>query len=550
MNAVDEAKPPKTRHCNTRSRSGCVACREKHIRCDEKRPSCLNCAKKKLPCHYMPKIPLRERRTKTRPGQQMVWSVTQSQAAAVITYPNETSLMALLSDVMRPSGVFDPFDALPIKMPLRSKELLHYFFQAGYGFGPFPRNPDDWSAPAPDFDMDNPDLLQNTLLVSGIHYARNKGDLALFEPTFLYHKIQCIRQVNFWLRGGPDKNLQTKCARYISTLAITEACLGDFEAAESHLNGLVVYLDSKRLQTGQDARGQVEDELTSRYLNLAKNVLHSTASRVKDLIANYCVARGIKEPLKDTEYGLMKHKPHLHDTSGTISCLKATRMLPFFFGFLPTERMPKDVDMHMTVTVLRDLTRRADPRHTNRSAYTNWKVWHSGDTPRLLFALVDSHIESFSDKLQLPPQGRQTFISSWSSFCVTMSMYLTNVVELWNHGLPIERRLHYYTIRVLEDDIRNGYETLEHMDQETRYTWFWKAFVGSLTVAQGQLTNYDERLDGMFDKFSKYIKAFTWVEKMSSWDEAKRILVTVVWPMECTQDEICTKVWARLLAKH
>lgn len=86
----------------------------------------LNCAKKKLPCHYMPKIPLRERRTKARPGQQMVWSVTQSQAAAVITSPDETSLMTLLSDVMRPSGVFDPFDALPIKMPLRSKELLHY----------------------------------------------------------------------------------------------------------------------------------------------------------------------------------------------------------------------------------------------------------------------------------------------------------------------------------------------------------------------------------------------------------------------------------------
>uniref|UniRef100_A0A0D2XY58 Zn(2)-C6 fungal-type domain-containing protein n=1 Tax=Fusarium oxysporum (strain Fo5176) TaxID=660025 RepID=A0A0D2XY58_FUSOF len=180
MNAVDEAKTPKTRHCTTRSRSGCVACREKHIRCDEKRPSCLNCAKKKLPCHYMPKIPLRERRTKARPGQQMVCLIPITQ---------------------------------------------------------------------------NPDLLQNTLLVSGIHYARNKGDLALFEPTFLFHKIQCIRQVNLWLGSEPDKNLQTKCARYISTLAITEACLGDFEAAESHLNGLVVYLDSKRLQTGQDARG-------------------------------------------------------------------------------------------------------------------------------------------------------------------------------------------------------------------------------------------------------------------------------------------------------
>ncbi|KAF4451007.1 hypothetical protein F53441_5954 [Fusarium austroafricanum] len=407
---------------------------------------------------------------------------------------------------------------------------LRELFQAGYGFGPFPKNPDDCFVPI----TQDPNLLQNTLLISGLHYSRNMGDLSVFEPTFLFHKIQSIRKVNRWLEGATDNKSQILCAKYISTLAISEGCLGNFEVAESHFNGLMVYLESRRLEMGQDVKSQVEAELITRYLIMTYNVVHCITSRISDLIATQCASRGLEARTDPKTYGVMK----------------PLRMLPFFFGFVPTERKPKDVDMRMTITALRDITRRANPSHTKASADTNWKVWSSVDTPRLLFALEDAHIESFSDKLQLPPQGRQTYISSWSAFCVAMSMYLTSVVELWNHGLPIEGRLRYYIIRVLEDDIRNGYETFEHMNQDTRYTWFWKAFVGSLSVVQAQSVNYDERLDDIFANFSKYVKKLTKAEKISSWEEAKKILVTVVWPVECTQDEMCKKVLARLLGKE
>ncbi|KAK2749490.1 C6 zinc finger domain protein [Colletotrichum kahawae] len=47
--AVD-GRPRANRTKNTKSRSGCVTCKKRRIRCDEAKPSCLNCAKSKRTC--------------------------------------------------------------------------------------------------------------------------------------------------------------------------------------------------------------------------------------------------------------------------------------------------------------------------------------------------------------------------------------------------------------------------------------------------------------------------------------------------------------------
>ncbi|KAF9872110.1 C6 zinc finger domain protein [Colletotrichum karsti] len=47
--AVD-GRPKANRSKNTKSRSGCVTCKKRRIRCDEAKPSCFNCAKSKREC--------------------------------------------------------------------------------------------------------------------------------------------------------------------------------------------------------------------------------------------------------------------------------------------------------------------------------------------------------------------------------------------------------------------------------------------------------------------------------------------------------------------
>lgn len=52
------------------------------------------------------------------------------------------------------------------------------------------------------YTIQQPEALRNTLLVAGIHYAWNTGELRTFEPTFLTHKIETIRLVNASLAGS------------------------------------------------------------------------------------------------------------------------------------------------------------------------------------------------------------------------------------------------------------------------------------------------------------------------------------------------------------
>jgi hypothetical protein len=70
--------------------------------------------------------------------------------------------------------------------------------------------------------VQDPFALRNMLLIAGIHYAWNLGDLQTFEPTFLSHKIQAIQLVNEKLSSPSDGKDYMSCANYIITLSFTE----------------------------------------------------------------------------------------------------------------------------------------------------------------------------------------------------------------------------------------------------------------------------------------------------------------------------------------
>ena len=40
------------RRTHKKSRTGCQACKQRHVRCDERRPSCSSCDKRRVPCLY------------------------------------------------------------------------------------------------------------------------------------------------------------------------------------------------------------------------------------------------------------------------------------------------------------------------------------------------------------------------------------------------------------------------------------------------------------------------------------------------------------------
>lgn len=58
------------------------------------------------------------------------------------------------------------------------------------------------------------------MLIAGLHYAWNAGQLQSYEPTFLFHKIQTMSDVNKSIQNSDKK--YAICVRNISTLCFSE----------------------------------------------------------------------------------------------------------------------------------------------------------------------------------------------------------------------------------------------------------------------------------------------------------------------------------------
>lgn len=135
-----------------RSRAGCLTCKQRHVRCDEQRPSwyaffpfavrlaltvlhlldlsrvssklsaansyctSMRCLRINKSCEYISfRLPLQDRRQQYRPllpGQQAPW---------VLKGNNQASWRQLTFGTD-----FDAFDSLPVRMQFNSKELFHY----------------------------------------------------------------------------------------------------------------------------------------------------------------------------------------------------------------------------------------------------------------------------------------------------------------------------------------------------------------------------------------------------------------------------------------
>ncbi|KAF2015413.1 hypothetical protein BU24DRAFT_177751 [Aaosphaeria arxii CBS 175.79] len=99
---------PRQRKFAPRSRQGCLTCRARRKRCDEKRPDCHNCTRLNLKCEWQTQrqiVPEAERDPSPQPS---------------------TSTELIFS----PRASLDPWDSLPGEKGAESKHLLQYYIEA------------------------------------------------------------------------------------------------------------------------------------------------------------------------------------------------------------------------------------------------------------------------------------------------------------------------------------------------------------------------------------------------------------------------------------
>ncbi|KAB5518855.1 hypothetical protein GE09DRAFT_1208189 [Coniochaeta sp. 2T2.1] len=585
------AEALRVRRYHTRNRTGCSTCRRRHVRCDEKRPSCSNCLVGQRACEYPPMEPtLRERRShnRTLPGQQQPWAVHEAHG----------SLSFSVSQLTR-HAAGDPFDALAVQMPLKSQELFHYLTDGTRS----------WNSPCPkgkrpsgfDAVVHDPYALRSTLIIAGLHYAWNTGNLQSFEPTFLFHKVESIRTVNDWMQTR-DAAQAAVAVRQVLTLGFAECCLGNLPAAESHLHGLMALLDiADPVGGGRIGEDEVDRELADRYLILCQNFLHGKKSRFGKprprTTSNNSSPRPGTGTEEDTENSAVMDRmraAHQTEPGGIDNQLKSLTKFPHFFAPPPRGRKPVDIDAASVVEILRDITRYIDGAASHFGRWDDPEDFFVQGAPtRLFMHVIDLHVLSFSGKVEKktttpydengsPPN----FTSSWSGISITLGLYLHTVLGVWNAGRPMSSRLLCRLVQILKRHLVRDRQRLGGKGGLDKGFWFWKAFTAavSLASARGYAAGYAsssrsspsssswssaasasspdsartasaeevcrgiEDVEVLEEWFALAIKKWSKTANVKTWPEARAVLSSVVWPDNCSSEPLAMSVWGRVMA--
>ncbi|KAL3456229.1 hypothetical protein BJX64DRAFT_48157 [Aspergillus heterothallicus] len=558
---------------HTRSRAGCLTCRQRHIRCDEQRPSCLACRSGNRSCNYPPAvIPLRDRRILQKsglpPGQQAPWALIDTQSLMRRRVPRSTAI--------------DPFDALPLKMPYKSRELYHYFYQTGAAFAVAPPNPKDDCIALATLDEH---ALRSTILIAGVHYAWNTGDLQAYEAAYLFHKVESMRVINKWLQTF-DSKMFAVCVRQILTICLSEACLANLPAAETHLDGVMALFDSHdTINSPADTFYDLDRELANHYLLLTSCFVLCLKSRLEDFLL---FSANTSSPTTNSENTttttspeqaiILYQKWHGMEYLGLDTRLKAMRLFPYFFS-PPPSNIPRSkkilVDAVPIIECIRSITETLDAIRANPHSEHMHRVWNDGGPTRLLLGLVTAHVDAFlsaddgrAGAGAKPGSGGNGFRTAFSGIAAAMELYMHSVLGIMNAGAPMECRLLYRVLLILQRDVEGSRcDMFAENGSMHQSLWFWKVFTGIMALARskhvygldtrlkttpasraGCFCPCQQRLERLYRWFRDCARSWSVVSGCMMWEEVEPILMRIAWPcvLTCEISVFAADTWVEV----
>ncbi|KAJ5632889.1 hypothetical protein N7490_009228 [Penicillium lividum] len=149
------------RRCHTKSRRGCIQCKERHVKCDEKRPTCSLCIRRGLDCTYVAPRPRR------RPVSANTNSSKNSRS-------DRSSSQSSISS--------DEFIRLP-----RLQEMQLFYKACESTLPSIAKDDEDrrfWNGKIPQFAVCHDYVMDSLLAVSALHLASEQID-ADEIPTWL-----------------------------------------------------------------------------------------------------------------------------------------------------------------------------------------------------------------------------------------------------------------------------------------------------------------------------------------------------------------------------
>ncbi|KAH8901290.1 hypothetical protein GQ53DRAFT_740295 [Thozetella sp. PMI_491] len=507
-----------------RSRSGCSTCKERRVRCDERRPMCINCTKLGRICEYPgPVLPLRDRRRlkSTLPGVHVPWRVA--------------------------GDVIDPFNSLQVEMAYRSKELLYHFISACGGSKVSAAEASNISIAGQD-----PIELRTSLLIAALHYAWKTREYQTFESTYLFHKIECINLANKCLNDF-DATKTTATVKLIATLCVVESGFGNLLAAKTHLDGLMTVLDL--IEDLDDADGSTyaeRNKILGNYIAVAHEFVYTTTGYLHPRLSKMTRNVGYE--------AFNAHK----DPSVRLDGL---RVIPYFTGKKSTAKeIQSRAYAHQDLDGLKILTPLARERYCSRlccfiddylttEAPQNQPIDYVESLKTAAMEASKREVKENYDLVSRPMVDHWSTVVSrplsnsyWSRIAPGGALYVDNVVA----DRPINDCDVYSRLYIrLTQDIDNTEGTIKSIGGDLEI-WLWKVFTGAYTIAKTQIAIQEASGCPEDDTspfrtlrhwFGQRIRTWSRAAQVTDWQEAKEVLTRIDWPKDSPGAGLSEKLW-------
>ncbi|KAG7406482.1 hypothetical protein Forpe1208_v014256 [Fusarium oxysporum f. sp. rapae] len=476
----------------------------------------------------------RAQQKEARPWDQMPWELEQTPKEMACL--KKTNVPPRLSCLNQDTG----FNKLAVAMPLKSHELFQYLFESSRTPKITPKTPD------------NPCALRSAILMAGMHFSFQFGDLATFESTFLYHKIEVMRVINHWI-ASRDYKLEAAIIREMATLAFTEACHGELVAAETHISGILALIETARPDKSDPTRSDccsTDRELANRYFVMS----YVYITGLKSLLSGICRTGGHGSSL-DAVPGrnLLKlsHTWHMSEAMENLGLkLQAIRLFPFFFSPLPQGARLNNADGQVIINSIRDFTAAQDHMFKNTGIETaDGKFegfWRRGPASRVLGEYVTAHIESISvpgKKEENPDMTPSSFVGPWCGLTIASIFYMQDVLGALEY---VDKRIHKYAVTLLQHDVAKLLNSKDTPKNEA--FMLWQTLVGLIASLRALKDNEQDRgLLSAREFFEEALKQQATTLGIATWSQAKGTLRRVAWPMGTASREFIEELWEKAM---
>jgi hypothetical protein len=170
--------------------------------------------------------------------------------------------------------------------------------------------------------------------------------------------------------------------------------------------------------------------------------------------------------------------------------------------------------------------------------------WRTGAAARVYDTVLETHQTSISPtdhEHETTSETEQK--TSWCGLVIAAELFLEQVVVLWR---PFTKEIYLCSMRIFQRDLTFALQKTK--TPEIADLLFWESFLGLMSLYLHEKQGDMEREPGFRPFFERLIKEQSRDMGLEKWEDARKVLLNIAWPLDFSEDDYVKERWEAAIA--